>query len=251
MPDDTSRRPWLPRWMVARWLRATPGPYGLAAIAAFPALFFLPFEATGLFSNWSDGASRLHGLSLPLLALTLLRDIGARTPEDFWLHQKGASLAEWAWLRLGAELLFGLAVVTWWTAVFTMALSAHGIPVSLDLLLTLILGSWLTYAVVGVLCLVLGATGYPRAVDLALIILIVTLIVPVFDRLIAPALATLLRTLLPPVLPVGVLHRALAQGLPWRDVVHPLLHIVAWCTVVLGLATWMLERRVPPHGPPQ
>lgn len=251
MPDATSRWPWLPRWIGARWRRATPGPYGLLALAAYPLLFVAPLEATGLFPDWQEGASRLLGLGVPLLALTLLRDIGSASPAEFWLHQKGVSLAEWAWTRLVAELALGAAVVAWWTVAFTIVARMHDIAMGVQPLLLLVLTLWLFYAVVSVLCLVLGATGYPRAVDLSVLILILTLVAPVLTSFVAPWVSLVLRTVLPPLVPVQVFRDALAAGLPWRDVLRPLLHIGSWCVATLALASWLLERRVPASGPPK
>lgn len=249
MPDVTPRWPWLPRWLVARWRRGTPGQLGLALIALFPVLFFLPIQATGIVQTWEAGAPRLIGLGVPLLALTLLRDIGSASPEEFWLHQKGASLAEWAWIRLGAELGLAAVIVGWWTATFAIAARLNGVALGLEAMLVLALALWLVYVVIGVLCLLLGATGYPRAVDLAILVLIVAMIAPILlDRLATPALSLAFRVLLPPLVPVQVFRDALGAGLPWRDVLRPLLHVATWCAVALGIASWLLSRRVPTQG---
>lgn len=248
MPDATSRWPWLPRWVLMRWWRGTPGRFGLAAIALYPLLFFIPLQAMGIVNAWNDGASRLIGLGVPLLALTLLRDVGSASPEEFWLHQKGVSLTEWAWLRLGAELVLGAVIVTWWTLAFSVAAQLNGVTVGVEAMLLLALTLWLVYAVVGVLCLGLGSTNYPRAVDLAILVLILSVVTPLFDRFAQPAVALTLRTLLPPLVSVQVLRDAVAADLPWRDTLRPLLHIATWCAVVLSLASWLLNRRVPPQG---
>lgn len=248
MPDATARWPWLPRWLLMRWWRGTPGRFGLVALALYPALFFVPLQAMGIVAAWDVGASRLIGLGVPLLALTLLRDVGSASPEEFWLHQKGASLAEWAWLRLGGELALGAVIVTWWTLAFTVAARLNDVTMGAEAMLLLAVTLWLLYAVVGILCLGLGSTGYPRAVDLAILMLILALVTPLFDRFAQPAVALTLRALLPPLVSVHVLRDAVAADLPWRDTLRPLLHIATWCAVVLGIASWNLQRRVPAHG---
>jgi len=235
--------PW--RWQPLAWRRAVPGQRGIVAIALVPTLFFAPLGELGIFRSWAEGASAILLLSILVIALGVTRDIGAPQPEEYWLFQKGCALDDWAVTRWLLALALGAAVAVWMMLGWTLAAYRNGYSPS-----PLFVGSitgWLiaVFAIVSVMLLALGATGRPRALDLAVITLLLTALFPAIGALLPSWAVVALRAALPPIAIAADLRSELTLGTPLRNLLPSGLHVVTWIALVLGLAVAMLRRRVP------
>lgn len=233
------------RWHVARWTRAVPGRAGLIALAAVPVLFFAPYEWTGLFRTWADVGSAVLVVGIVLASLGVARELSTPDPTAFWLHQRGLSLADWAVARWVADIGLMLLVALWWTAWYALAAHGHGLPLSP--LGAAAIAGWLTgmFIVISALLLVLGAIGRGRPVDAALLILIVTALLPALEAFAAGPLVRGLGIVAPPLHALAELRGAVLLGTGGRHAVLPLLHTVTWLLAAVAIAVVLLGRRRP------
>lgn len=244
MPPDARRR--VPAaWHVARWTRDVPGRAGLAALAAVPVLFFAPYRWTGLFREWQDVGSAVLVIGIVLASLGISRDVGAPEPTEFWMHQRGFSLADWALSRWLANIGLMVVVAAWWTACYAVAARMHGLPLSLPGAAAV--GGWLVgmFTVISALLLLLGSVGRGRAVDAAVLVLIATALLPALEALAPGPLLRVMGVMLPPLHAMSELRGAAMLDGGMRAVVPPLLHTCTWLFVVLALATALFGRRRP------
>ncbi len=232
-------------WHRARWARRAPGYAGFVAISLYPVLFFAPLERTWLFDSWTGGASALLLVGTLGAAFTVMRDVGAPHAVEFWLFQKGVELPAMALARWTSDLCLGAAIASWWAAGFTLAAIAHGLSPSLPLFAGLVAWLFGNFAIVGTLLLVLGATGYPRAVDSAILILLLTAFAPILGKVVSPAAILVAEIILPPIHALLAARQAISATTHWPSVAAGVLHVATWMFVLLLLTAQFIGRRTP------
>jgi hypothetical protein len=233
------------RWHLARWSRAVPGRSGLVALAVAPGLFFAPYEWTGLFRAWQDVGSAVLVVGIVLASLGIARDLGTPDPTAIWLHQRGLSLADWAVARWVADIGLMLLVALWWTAWYALAAHGHGLPLSPRGAAAI--AGWLigTFIVISALMLVLGAIGRGRPLDAALLILILTALLPALEAFAPGPLVRSLGIIAPPLHALAELRGVVLLGNGVRHAILPLLHTVTWLLATVAIAVVLLRRRRP------
>lgn len=232
-------------WQRARWLRRAPGRAGLATLVAYPALFFAPLQRFPLFDSWAGGASALLLLGTLGAAFAVMRDVGAPHAVEFWLFQKGVELPAVALTRWAWDLLLGAAIACWWALGFTIAATDHGLSASVPFVA--VLACWLlgNFAIVGTLLLALGATGYPRAIDSAILILLLTAFAPLLGSVVSPMALRVLEAILPPFHALIAARQAISSATHWPTVVGGVLQTATWMFVMVLITTHLIERRIP------
>lgn len=230
------------RWHVARWQHAEPGPRGLILLVLLTLAMLVPLERFGADLTWNAQVRALVTMATVAAALMFGRSAGLPDEAEYWLVLQGHAPADWALARWRANFVaLSVLAAVWTLAVLAVALMlGHGIPWAGlgGLLLQLVLAS----AVISLVTLVLGASGGTQTTELALLILILTFLLPVVEARIPAAMHRLLLWLLPPLIPIVQLRDGVVEG-EWRSAASAALHVATWCVAVVALSTRVLRRR--------
>ena len=235
-------------WQLARWQRVVPGRLGAAFLLVPPILFFLPLGAFGFFTSWRQGAVAIASLATVALAMALGRDSGRPHPTEFWVYQKGISLADWGFSRWLLDAALAASVAMLWVGSWSLAAVMAGEPISLLLVLALLLWLFSLYAMTGAILFVIGAAGSSRSTDICILLLILAALEPVLARGLPSGVATAAHLLLPPLLTAVNARIQLGSGETIRSVLPAFLHVGAYVAVLLSLGTFLLARRRPEEG---
>lgn len=232
-------------WQKARWTRVVPGRIGMMVLAAVPIALWLPLGSFGLFASWREGAMAILSIASLSLAIALGRDTAARQPAEFWIYQKGLSLADFAMGRWLLDTGFALAVMVVWLGAWSIGASMHGEIVSVRVLGASLLGMVSLFLMTTSLLFAVGATGSQRGTEYCFLFMLLAVAEPLLTRVMPPAAGLFLRVVLPPVLPAVNARILVATGETMRSVLPALLHVGVYTTALLGIGVWGLRRRTP------
>ena len=232
-------------WQVARWTRVVPGRSGMAFIAVVPVALFVPLGSFGLFENWRQGAGAILLISTVALAIAIGRDTAVRQPAEFWIYQKGLSLADWAMGRWLLDAGFALVVMLVWIAAWAVAASGYEAIISVRIVASMLVWMASLYLMTTAVLFAVGATGSQRGTEYCFFLLLLASIEPVLTRFVPPAVQLVVRAVLPPVLPALNSRVLLSAGESLRSALPALLHVGAYVAVLLGIGAWLLSRRNP------
>ena len=225
-------------WRQAYWTRVAPGPFGAAAFALLPLLFFLPLHSLSIFGQQMRGVAVLTWMFSLALALSIRAGGTLRDEASLWPLQKGFCQGEMAledWI-LDVGLL-GLACL-WWASLGVLAIRQPGEAWGALWIALFSLGLT-TAALAHAFTLFLSAHGVTRPSDLAILLAILSLLAPVLG-LGAPAwVPEAVELVLPPFRVALELHGAVRRGDP-PGMVRALLHL----SVFSGLVLWVGVRRI-------
>jgi hypothetical protein len=232
------------RWHLARWRHADPGGRGLVALAVLTALMFVPVERLGVDLSW-ESQLRLLVLAGALAAAAAFGRHAAHADDvEPWLVQLGHSPADWALARWGTNLAALTALALLWSACVAIIAGAFGSGVAWMGVLGLFVHLALCGLVYSTLFLLLGAAGVTQTVELGLLLLLGTLVLPLAGDALPPPLTKGLTLLLPPLGPIAELRTAVVD-LRWRDAATAGLHLATWCGLAVAASVALLRRRVP------
>lgn len=243
MAPDSQSLAVLREWEWRRWTRETPGPFRWWLPLFVPVLFALPFEWMGLFSDPAEGVRVILGLAVVGLAVGAGHRTGRPTPEEFWLHQKGYSLADWALGRLVTRGGICLGLLLWWVVWAQVATHLHGGPVSLGLATSLAIGQSALFLLLMALLYFFGAAGTERTVESLLLVGLTYLVFLMAASRLPIWLAQGLGWALPPFPHAAGLG---GGGEPFsRANLARAIRVGAYLIALLALATAFLARRRP------
>jgi hypothetical protein len=164
---------------------------------------------------------------------------GLREEDSVWLVQKGISLGEAALEDWILDLAPLAAASLWWAGVAALPL-APGVPYPASVPGWFLLG-FLTSVLVRTLVGFLSAWGVRRPVDLAAVVVFLTLMAPLLLTRLPERVQDGLGWVVPPILAVPSLARGLLAG-ELALVVRDLLHFLAFTALLLGATFWRMER---------
>lgn len=168
-PDSGSLRV-LAGWEWRRWTRETPGPVRWWLPMFVPVLYALPFEWSGLFQAPEEGVRTVLGLALVGLAIGAGSRTGRPTPEEFWLLQKGHSLADWALGRFLVRCGICLVLLLWWAVTAQVAIHLYGGEASPGLWVSQVMGLSALFILLMTLLFFFGTAGTERTVETLLLV---------------------------------------------------------------------------------
>jgi hypothetical protein len=227
------------RWHTARWRRVSPGAPGIAIMIAFPVVFLLPVEGTGLFGSALEGTTVLFWLGTFILAATLGRDSGRPTASFLWVHQKGGSVTDLALAHWLLDLAFALAIAAWWivgwlvaNALRMAAPPSHAITLAITAVFVLLIAHALLFPI--------AAAGWSRGVDALMLLGFLSLLEPFLARTLPALLRRLLHVLVPPFL--DALRAGRLRDLPASTAAGELSHLIAFPALAIAVGIWLLHR---------
>lgn len=250
MPADPVRLPASMglSWQVARWARVVPGRLGVLALLAIPILFFLPLHGNLFFESWRQGSVAVLSLGALAFALALGRDSATPQPSEFWVYQKGLSLADWGLTRWMLDAALASAVFAVWLAVWCVAASVAGEAVTARVIMALLIWMLSLQLIVAALLFALGAAGTSRGAEVCVLLVMLALLQPVLALALPPWAGTLTEVLLPPLVAAVDLRSGILSGATARSLLPSLLQVGAYLTVMLTAGTMLLARRRPEEG---
>jgi hypothetical protein len=232
-------------WRWPYWKRVSPGVHGGILYLLLPLLFFLPLDALPLFEVKSRGVAMLLWLFALGLALGVAAKRSAREEDGVWLFQKGVPLGEAALEDWLLDLGLAKAAALVWASVGTLALlgSGHSLP---RLWLSLFFLGLATAVLVRTVVFVLSAWGIQRAVDLTVLGVFLSMVVPALTFRSSEGVQMVAGWIVPPFREVWTLAGAVRTG-GVLDVAAPLLHLLVVVGLFLALGAWRISRWRP-HG---
>lgn len=236
-------------WQVARWKRVVPARLGGAALLVPCVLFFLPLGDFGWFQSWRHGAGVAISLSAAALTVALGRESASPQPSEFWVYQKGLSLADWGMTRWLLDMALVTAVLTAWLVAWWVASVVAGDVATLRGIAALIVWLLNLQLIVGSLLFAIGATGSSRGTDVSVLFFFLVMLQPLLTHASAPSwVVVTAKAVLPPIHPALDVRAAIVTGMPFRSLLPPLLHVGAYVTLLLVAGTFLLARRRPEEG---
>ncbi|HVH38615.1 MAG TPA: hypothetical protein VM764_01195 [Gemmatimonadaceae bacterium] len=236
-------------WQVARWKRVVPARLGGAALLVPCVLFFLPLGDFGWFQNWRHGARVAISLSAVAATVALGRDSAAPQPSEFWVYQKGLSLADWGLARWLLDMALVTTILSVWLVAFWAASFVAGDPERLREIAALVAWLLLLQMSIGSLLFVIGATGSSRGTEYSVLLFFLTLLQPLIAHAAAPPwVGAVANAALPPIHPALDVRAGIMTGATFLSIMPPLLHVGAYVTLMLVAGTFLLARRRPEEG---
>lgn len=232
-------------WQLARWTRVSPGRIGSAFLLVPPILLFLPLGSFGLFDSWQHGSVVLLSLGALILGFALGRDTAVPQPAEFWVYQKGLSLADWGITRWTLDAAFGIAVFLFWMTAWWIAAANAGETDVARMIAALIVWQLSLYAIISAILYAIGSTGSSRGTEFCVLLLFLALVQPLFARLMPEPATLLARFVLPPVLSAVDARLQIGRGEPLRTALSSLIHVGVYVTALLTVGTILLSRRRP------
>jgi hypothetical protein len=232
-------------WQIARWTRVVPGRVGGAFLLALPVLFFFPLGSFGFFDSWRQGSVAIGSLGAVFLGAALGRDSAVPQPTEFWVYQKGLSLADWGIGRWMLDAALALTVIIFWLIVWSFAAPIAGENVTVRFVAAQAIGLLSIYLMTAVMLFAFGSTGSSRGTEFSVVLLFVASVEPVLTRLVPALAGQVVRVVLPPLLPALNARTRLGAGEPIRNVLPALLHVGAFVTILLVVGAMLLARRRP------
>lgn len=234
-------------WQIARWSRVVPGRIGGAALLAPVILFFLPLADFGLFESWRQGSVAVASLGALALAIGIGRDTAVPQPTEFWVYQKGLSLADWGLTRWILDAAFALAVFAAWLLAWHFAAGLAGEVSSFRVILALLTWLLAVHVILTALLFLLGALGSTRGSEIAVLFVLLAMLQPLITRVVPDGVAIAVKALLPPLLAAVNVRVGIGAGDAMRSMLPAVLHVGAYVGVLLAAGSLLLARRLPEH----
>lgn len=227
-------------WRKAYWLRQEPGRIGFAIYLSIPALFFLPIPE-GIFGPLRRSTVQAFLILISSIALGARLGGGRsqRTEDHVWLSQKGVSLGDVSVEDWILDLIPLAALSVWWGLTAYLASVGEGwSPLGLvAVAATAFLISLLVRTLVGFL----SAVGYPGGADLAVGLVVVSILLQQVAIFLPPAAGQAIRWGALPISKIGEAIRALLLG-DLAAAAPDLLHTLAVVGLLLWATYWKMER---------
>lgn len=232
-------------WQRARWTRVVPGRLGGAALLVPPILFFLPLGDFGLFDSWRQGSVAVASLGALMLAMGLGRDSATRDPTEFWIYQKGISLADWGITRWMLDAALALVVFVAWLVAWRLGAAIAGEVASMRVLAALLIWLVSIHLILTAILFAMGAMGSSRGTEVAIMLVLLAMLQPIILRLGPASLARIMDVLLPPLLTAVNVRVGIGAGESLRALLPSLLHVGTYVAVLLAVGSMFLVRRRP------
>ncbi len=226
-------------WRRPFWWRVGPGRLTGAGFLLLPAALLLPLEAGPIVPSREAGATLVAGVGGLLLAFRTTGAAAVRDDALLWLYQKGRASSEVALATLLLDLGLAKAFALWWALAGSL-LVPFGAGAFWGFL-GLFFVAVATFSVTSATIFALGAAGARRPNDLAVVVILVSLLLPVMLIGAGPEVQGVLRWVVPP------FRRAaqLAGAIQTRSVLggtEALLHILLYCGALVALGMAALSR---------
>lgn len=235
------------RWQVEKLLHSASASRTLALLALFPLTLLLPWKSFAMFDSSLQAVLIMNSLYALIIAATVGRDAGRRTPNTFWLFQKRVHLADYAAAEWVVVLVLGLVCVAYaelWHALslaFLSRLDTTSIIVGFGV-------PFLLFAVMQTTLFLLNSAGAHKPTD---VLIGLVFVASVADGILLRAPNQIRATVhftLPPIQDSFRGVEALVNGV-WPEFTRRFLHIAAYVLICLVVAQWLQRRRAPLFRP--
>lgn len=225
-------------WRIAYWRRTAPK-FGQGAVVTLPLVFLVPLDT--VFGSWMSASRIVLALGSLLLGAAIGRTTGLPRSSLVWLYQKGLSIRESVFRYWLVDLVIGVSIIVWWVVCWSVIAAVRGDGTIGDATAMLV-GAIAGFTLMHALLFPISAAGRTNGVDLAILLLIASLLQPVLLSQDASNRAGLVAHLvLPPFSDAVGLGSALGDR-QWLHVLDVGIHLSMFIWVCLAIAAWALGR---------
>ncbi|MDT8369768.1 MAG: hypothetical protein RQ745_11210 [Longimicrobiales bacterium] len=226
-------------WRRPYWWTVGPGRWTAAILALTPFTLVLPWSELPVLRDAEAAAGFVVWASAIVLALRMSGPDGVRDEGLIWVYQKGVTPGETAFANLLLDTAFALVFVVWWSLIGTL-LAGSGTGVSI-LFAGLVVRGVSAFLVTYCVLFALSAFGVERPNDLAVALLLVSLLVPTLILVPGAEGLAWLRWAVPPFRAPIALSTSLVSG-NMVGTSEAALHITLYVGLLVGAAGGRLAR---------